>query len=359
MKRLLSITFSLLMVSSYVFGQTDTTYTEEEDYSIYDNLEFADEGTKRFASVKVSGKSPDKLISVGYDWQGAYDSDAAALGLSPAENADITATHGFRFETNVPVISKNNIIIQAGLLYWNTIYEFENENQLVNPLHRTLADNGLNTIELSSTIYKPLNETSFLLFQLRGGMSGDYSMEELQNTKYNRYALAAIWGKKPNDRKQWGLGLSRTYRAGELNYIPVVLYNWTSVDRKWGVETVFPARGDVRYNFNPRSMLFFGFDLEGNSYRIGNQGTALAEPLNDLEIRRSELRFRFRYERQLTGFIWISAKVGYRYNYSFNVDQVADGEDFFRGFFGDQEYAMENELTNPLFFNFSINLVSP
>ena len=93
------------------------------------------------------------------------------------------------------------------------------------------------------------------------------------------------------------VGLSRTYRAGELNYIPVVMYNWTATNRKWGVETLFPAKGDVRYNFNPRSMLFFGFDLEGNTYRIGNQGQALPDPLADLELRRSELRFRFKYER--------------------------------------------------------------
>ena len=32
---------------------------------------------------------------------------------------------------------------------------------------------------------------------------------------------------------------------------------------------------------------------------------------------------------------------------------------FFRGFFGDQPYTMENTLTNPLFFNISLNLVSP
>lgn len=136
------------------------------------------------------------------------------------------------------------------------------------------------------------------------------------------------------------------------------MYNWTSTNRKWGIETLIPARGDVRYNFSPRSMLFAGFDLEGTSFRIGNNNE-LSLPYNDLEIRRSELRFRLKYERQLISFIWVSAKVGYRYNYSFNVDRAENGDDFFRGFFGDQLYVMENNLTNPLFFNFSVNLVSP
>ena len=341
-------------------AQTDSTYTEDqdEDYSIYDNLEFEDESAKRFASIKVSGKSPDKLISVGYDFQSGYDMTADGFGTFAESTERVNHTQGIRLGANIPVISKNSIIVQTGLIYWNYKYDFENSDALSHPLHQTLNNNGLNTIDGAITVYKPLNETSFLLARFAAGMSGDYQFGDFQPMKYNRYSAALLWGKKPTDTKQWAVGVSRTYRAGELNYLPVFMYNWTSTNRKWGIETLFPARGDVRYNFSPRSMLFAGFDLEGTSFRIGNNNE-LPVPYNDLEIRRSELRFRLKYERQLIGFIWVSAKVGYRYNYSFNVDRAENGDDFFRGFFGDQLYVMENTLTNPLFFNFSVNLVSP
>lgn len=350
----------LIINAGNIWAQTDTTESTEdyEDYSIYDNLEFADVGAKRFANVKVSGKSPDKLISIGYDYQGSYDMDAAAFGGFPASSRKVNSTHGVRLEANIPIISKNSIIVQGGFSYWNFQYDFENSDNFTNPLHAYLHENGLNVLGLSVSIYKPINENTFILGRIAGTMAGDYEIGELQPMNYTRYAVAAVYGKKPNDYKQWGFGLSRTYRAGELNYIPVFLYNWTATSRKWGIETLFPAYGDVRYNFSPRSMLFFGFDLEGASTRLGND-QELAEPYDDLELRRAELRFRFRYERKITGFLWVSAKVGYRYNYSFNVDRVKDGEDFFRGFFGDQDYVMENELTNPLFFNVSLNLVSP
>ncbi|MFK7756457.1 MAG: DUF6268 family outer membrane beta-barrel protein [Flavobacteriales bacterium] len=359
--RFLSLfTLCVVMPFTGLVAQIDSTLTdEEEDYSIYDDLEFVDESAKRFASVKVNGKSPDKLITVGYDFQGSSDLEASGFGDIAASSRQINATHGLRIGANIPVISKNSIILQVGFDYWNSHFDYEQSgSELEHPLHNTLNINGLNTIELSTTAYKPLNDKSFLLARMSAGMSGDYALEDFQPLNYNRYSVAVLWGKKPTDSKQWAIGVSRTYKAGELNYLPVVLYNWTSANRKWGIETLFPARGDVRYNFNPRSMLFFGFDLEGTSYRIGNSGE-LDEPFNDLEIRRGELRFRLKYERQLTGFIWISAKAGYRYNYSFNVDRAPEGEDFFRGFFGDQSYVMENELTNPLFFNLSINLVSP
>jgi hypothetical protein len=78
------------------------------------------------------------------------------------------------------------------------------------------------------------------------------------------------------------------------------------------------------------------------------------ENIMNPELRRSELRLRFTFERSLKDFIWVSAQAGLRYNWSFNVDD----NDFFRGF-GDQPYAFENDLTEAFYFNFSINLVSP
>ena len=175
-----------LIPFSFLVAQTDTTQTEdEEDYSIYDDLEFVDESAKRFASVKVSGKSPDKLISVGYDFQGSYDMEADALGAFEKSTQQVNSTQGFRFGANIPVISKNSIIIQAGLIYWNYQYDFKNADNLTNPLHQTLSNNGLNTIDAAITVYKPLNETSFLLARFAAGMSGDYEFGDFQPMKYN------------------------------------------------------------------------------------------------------------------------------------------------------------------------------
>jgi hypothetical protein len=357
---------AILCFGMVAVAQTDTTAVEEEeeDYSMYDNLDFVDEATKRFAPVKIKGISPAKLITVGYDFQGSYDMTAGSFatdrGTYAEQTAEVNSTQGLRVEANIPVISKNSLVVQVGARLWDINYDFENPQSLTNPLLTNLQNNNLTSIGLNSTIYKPLNENTFLLFRVAAEMNGDYGLDKLQSMSYNRYSIAALWGKRPTDNKQWAIGISRTYRAGEMNYIPIIMYNWTSSNNKWGTEILFPARGHVRYTVNSRNMLFAGFELEGNSYRIGNDGGALSDSdFDELEVRRSELRFRFVYERQLKGFVWVSAQAGYRYNYSYNVDQVADGDEFFRGFFGDQEYALENDLTNPLYFNVSINLVSP
>ncbi len=349
----------LFLCTTGLFAQEDSSAVEEEDWSIYDDLEFADEGTKRFASAKIKGLSPAQFISVGYDYQAPYDITAGAFGSYAEETATATATHGLRVGANVPVYSRNNLIVQLGGQLWDVQYDMDREAGGNHPLLNSLGQNGLRTLGLNTTIFKPLNEYSFLLVQANVDMNGDYSLTEFQDMRYNRYSAAAIWGRRPNDNCQWGVGLSRTYRAGELNYIPVLLYNKTSVTGKWGTEILFPARGHVRYRVNARSLVLGGFELEGNSYRIGNQGMALAPPLDELELRKSELRFRLNYQRQITGFFWVSVQAGYRVMYSFNVDAVPEGQDFFRGFFGDQAFAIENRTGNPLYANISINFVSP
>ena len=357
---------SLLPVAFCANGQEDTTTTEEEeDWSIYENLDFADEGAKRFANAKISGLSPARFISVGYDFQAGYDLDAAAVVQgdmnNEAEKATIKSTSGIRVGANIPVLSRNDILIQLGGQYWNLNYAYDNPDNLSHPLHQTLSTNGLRTWGLNSTIYKPLNEFNFILVQLAGDMNGDYSVPQFQSMRYNRYSVAVLYGKRPSDYKQWAFGISRTYRAGELNYVPIFFYNYTSPTSKWGLEMLLPARGHFRYSFNKRSILMAGFELEGNSYRIGNQSTVFSAPLEEVEIRRSEIRARLMYQRQLSGFIWIAAEAGYRINYSYNVDDIPGGEDFTRlfGIVSDAPYVMENSIGNPVYFNISINLVSP
>ncbi len=364
----LKFVFATLMIIGVAFSLnaqiTDEEDEDEEDYSMYDDLDFTDGGTKRFCTSKIVGLSPQKLISIGYDVQGSQTLTAGSLNNFDPAIGEQTRTydfsHGLRFAANIPVISRNDIIVQAGVNHWRHSYVSSGSELTVldHPLHQVLENDGLQTTGINTTIFKPLNETQFLLFQGSMDINGNYDYDNFQSPRHARYSAAALWGKKPKDNKQWAIGVSRTYRAGELNYIPILLYNWTSPRGKWGTELLLPARGHVRYSFNARSMLFAGFELEGQSYRLNNNSD-INWGRDFVELRRSELRFRLMYERSLVNFIWLSVQAGYRVNYLYDLDELDDGREFYRGFFGDQPYFATNDLSNPWYFNISINLVSP
>ena len=359
-KSLLAAVLALLW-HSFVLCQNDTLppAAEEEDFSMYENLDFADEGAKRFCTPKVFDLSPAKLISIGYDYQGAFDVDYGAMQTRiadfPGSTGKFSGAGGMRIMANIPIVSKTNVVLQGGINYART--DFYSSDQSTNtPLHTTLREKGLTTMGIHSTLFKPLDAERFIIAQASSDLNGDYGLNNIYPVRFARTSAALIYGKKKNDRKMYGFGLSRTYRVGEINYIPVFLLNWTATSRKWGVEMLAPARVHVRKTISARSLLLFGYELEGNSYRILRNGPFGAE---NLELRRSELRIRAIWETSMYKFIWLSLQAGYRHGYSFNVDSFENNKEFFRGFFGDQAYKQENTLNGTWYVQLSINLVSP
>ncbi len=375
----------LLVWASALFGvnalqaQTDKNLTDssvapaiidaEEDFSQYDDLSFAAEGAKRYCSPKIEGLSPAKLISVGYDYQMGYTMTADTFrpenlaNVSMKESAKLLSSNGIRLGCNIPVISKTNLVWQMGFNYWEQRYKFENPDALKNPMLTSLRDNGLRTMGINTTLFKPLDDVKFLLFQGSADLNGDYQFGKFMPLRYTKYSGALIYGKRTGEKKQWGLGVARTYRVGELNYIPIIFYNSTDIANKWGTEILFPARAHVRRTFNSRNMLFAGYELEGQSYRLWRSNDASGLNLRDekAEIRRGEIRLRMVYEFSIKDFLWMSIQAGYRINYRYNVDRLDDDREIYRAFglASDAPYFMTNQLTNPLYLNISVNLVSP
>lgn len=364
MNKLKYLSFVFLIPFWGVSQEDTTAYEEEEDYSMYEDV--VDVGKMvTWASPKIFDLSPNKFISVGYDVTGTSKLTSSRIGsFTPSE--EITDTresklnyHGLRINANIPVVSLSNILWQMGAGY-NTAYmnnedlmdtSFISQSQFADELNK-----GLTAINLNTTVFKPLSEKHFLLFQGMIEVNGNYDFGSNSPSLANaKYSAALLWGKRPHDRLQWGVGLARTYRAGELNYIPLLLYNYTSESRKWGTEILFPARAAYRRKFNPRNILLAGYELEGSSYRL-QQGSV---PLNNFEYRRSEIRLRLDYQRQLVGFIWVGLQGGVILNYSVNADDLSpNNKDFYRGFFGDQTYAMRNTLSPAPYVQLSLSLVS-
>jgi len=358
--RHLLLFFSLLFCASSGIAQTDST--AEDDYS---QLGYAGTETKTWANPKIFGLSPQRFVSIGFDRQLPYEMGISGPGSyakdddpAASEKFRVQQTGGLRLGLMIPLLSTNRFLWQTAANYWRTAYRMdatEKEAPVSTTLGSVLNERGLRNLNWTNTLFIPLNEHQFVLFQGQADFSGDYGSGQRQDLSSLRYSGALMWGKRPHDRKQWAIGLARTYRVGNMNYIPVLLFNYTSESRKWGTEVLFPARAHYRRTFSPRNLLLAGYELEGQSYRIG----ALSNQEESLEIRRGELRFRLDYQHQLFGFIWAGVQAGIRLDYSFDADYLPDGKEFFRGFFGNQTFAFKNNLSPAPYFQMSLNFVSP
>lgn len=329
-----------LFFSTALMAQTDTTKTEEFNFDEFGDADAS--STKAFCTQKVSYLSPTKLISVGYEAQLPFH--WSKVGDKVVSSTHVNSFRGLRLAFNTPVVSRSNFILNLGLNYWNTSVNLANPER--SPLFGRLED-GLRMTSLNATAFKPLNSKHFLIFQGQADLNGNYRSLDQISGKAMTYSGAAIFGWKKNDNFMWGVGITRTYRAGQVLHIPAILYNRT-FNQKWGVEALLPARLNVRRNFGPTSYLMAGFEIEGNAYYLTPKNAN--EP--DWFLRRGEMKPRITYERQLGGFIWLSAQVGWRYNWRFDVFNTQNPV-------ANQRPVFENGLGNPLYFNIGINLVSP
>ena len=276
--RLLVVIF-LLTCTNLVYAQIDSTANEEEDYSMYDDVEDLGE-IKIYCSPKIFDLSPNRFISIGYDVVGKGTFKTSEEGIYkptddvPKNDQSKLNYSGLRINANIPVVSNLKFVWQIGAGFNQASFS-TSQNATVSD-HNSLLDelnDGLTSINLNTSFFKPVGEKNFLILQLLAEQNGNYrlgSSENGPNIANTKYSGTALWGKRPSDYLQWGLGVSRTYRAGELNYIPVFMYNYTSKNRKWGTEILFPARALYRRKINARNILLAGFELEGASYRLYN-----------------------------------------------------------------------------------------
>lgn len=367
-KKILIIASILGLSLGQVWAQKDSIAEEELDFSAFADAESA-EGTKRYCTNKVLGISPNKLISIGYDFQGKHDLQTSHNPnysnqqgdpmVYPNSSTSFGNASGLRLLVNYPIISNTKLLLTLGANYWRTNYSVDQKpttTQFRPYLSDALEQRGLTTVGVNSTIFKPLNEKYFLLGFVSADANGDFTLGDEKLGDYlgqPKYSAAVFFGKKRNDYSILAFGVSRTYRPGALGYIPLILFNHTFQNKKWGIESIFPARAAVRRTFNPRNLLFFGYELEGQSYSLINRTN---DPFfNNLELRRSEIRPRITYEFALSGFVWMSLQAGYRINYNFNVD-IGDN---LRLLGSDNPYFIDNKISNPLYFQVSLNLVSP
>jgi len=340
---------------SHCFAQvkTDTLKVEEEDYSQYADVETATSKVKRYCSQKVVGLSPAKLISIGYDLVGNNSLTSDTIGNYFDGESTINYNNGVRFAANFPVISNNKMILNLGVNYLDFKYQFKDASNYLHPLNNTLAKYGLRSYGANATLFKPLNEKQFIIAQASFDANSSSGIDEFQSD-YLKISGAAIFGFKPHERLQYGFGVTRTYRGGGINYLPVILYNYTFVNKNWGIEMLLPARANLRYTINARNMLLAGFEVEGNSYALVKFKQEYNLLYNNVQLHRSEIRPRLTYEFSVYKFIWLSLQAGYRLNYKFNIDE---GDNYKT--ISDKPYVMENSLKGSYYFNLSLNLVSP
>lgn len=332
-----------ILLSIPLWGAAQVDSTELFDYSQFGDAQ----GVKRYCNQKVINQTPQRIVSIGFERQGSFTMpDLPLSAMLPAmQSFSITQMTALKAQVNIPVLSTNKIIWQLGASYWGSRFAFADPGQ--HQIAKQLSTHTLTSTGINTTLFKPLNEKNFLIVQASADINGIFHDFDDITGQAVTVSATALYGWKLSEKNMLGLGVARTYRAGQVIHLPVVLWNKTFNDR-WGMELLLPARGHLRYNFSTSSIVQLGYELEGNQFSMSIPGSTNGT----IFLQRGELKPRLQWDKKLSGFLWFNAQAGLRYNWRF------DGMDVYNGEALNQRY-FTSALGNPLYIGFSLNFVSP
>lgn len=332
----LKLSLIALLATQIITAQTVDT-TDFVDYSKFSDAE----KVVRYCTPKIINQTPQKIWSVGAEYQTGFNMPLTNSSSSISNNESINNVFGWRANVNLPVVSKDKLIWQAGANIYNQKF---NSNTISSSAISNIASNSFTSIGLNTTVFKPLDEDNFIIAQAQIDANGlGLFNKEVVLTKAITASGSVIYGWKKNDNNMFGFGVSRTYRAGRLLYVPVILWN-KNFNSKWGMEILLPARGHIKYKSNTKNIFQFGYELEGNQFLSATNST-------NIFYQRGELKPRVMWDKQIGQFYWLNVQLGYRINSRFEATNSYDGDK--------ENVIFKSQLGNPFYLAFNFSFATP
>ncbi len=306
-RRLLPLICLLLFAARPVYGQVKPDYFPDD---VDANISSA--AIRCYCKPGVRNKSRSKGLEIAYmrTGSGTYEpeSDGQQTPYSSFKN-----WQGLTASLQAPVLNKPGIKLLVGYRYIAETVAFERIGANHQETFQSIDGKLLNSHSLSLMFSKSLNETEYLLLRLRNSANGNYRGLRLYDRRFNIHKVLAMYGKKPHEDLEWGLGLNFSYGfRNRVSLLPFVLYN-RNFNEKWAIESALPAFIFVRRNLTMKTLLLGGVEYSGQSYRIDvNPAPA---PL-DYAYNHAEILASVQLEQQLGEWLWLNFKVGYQHNLS-------------------------------------------
>ena len=213
----------LIICSKVAIAQVDSA--DVIDYSKFGDAE----GVKRYTTQKILNQLPQRIVSLGYEYHAGFDMPSVPISsmLPAMQNFRVNQVSSLRAQANIPVISTNKIIWQLGANYWGS--KFNVDNPGTNLFAGNLDNRSMITSGINSTVFKPLNEKNFLIFQASADINGVFREFNDISSKAITVSGTAIYGWKTSEKNMIGAGISRTYRAGQILHVPVLFWSGLTI----------------------------------------------------------------------------------------------------------------------------------
>ncbi|QSE99262.1 hypothetical protein [Fulvivirga lutea] len=244
-----------------------------------------------------------------------------------------------------PIILKERTNIIGGFGYRHEQFKFNNLTDANYPLFERFDDKSLKRVTFSSYLKHDFNEKKFLFMYFNSSLNSDkprfrYFLPQL------KISLATLKGKRIGLHKEIGYGISFGYDFGQPAVFPLFMLN-NDFSLHWGYELLLPKSAKLRYSPNVSNHFISTLELQGASYYLRD---SVLESYNELEFRRSSVRFTLTYEREIHDWLWFGLTAGYRIPINIFLSEPGDRR---------ADAVITIEARTAPYINFAIFLVPP
>ena len=259
----------------------------------------------------------------------------------------INSLRNLLFDLKIPIINKDGFKLLLAYKYVQDDYDLGAIGADFSTVFSGLENEVLKGNDYGIIISKSIDENKYLAFYGKYGAKGNYEKWTSFDPKYAIYKARLLFGKKPKEDYEWGIGLNFTSSFRNTTMLPFIILNKNFND-KWGFESVLPAYALMRYNLDKKNIFLGGMQVAGQTFRVDLPNDSMPDMPFDYSINRSEIRVTALWERQIVPWIWTSAQLGYQFHFTTKFEAKNDVSPTF-----------DVDPTNSIFFNLSLFLSPP
>ncbi len=289
------------------------------------------EAETNFCTPGILNKSRSRGVDIAFNFLngGAMRNDGEG---QDGKAGQLNSLQSIILKVKVPLINRPNFKLLLGYSYMPEKYFFSsipNEfalartgptfSDIFNDLdERRLKHNSFNLYAM-----KPLDDRHYLTFRLSAAYNGDYQGWNKFEQRYAIYSATTAYSIKKNEDFEYGFGLAFRHNFRRTLLLPFFIYN-RNFNEKWGLETVFPAYVNGRYNFNKKTILLFGYQYNSAAYSVDIHDSMLDQQ-HIYHLIHREVLVGASIERQVVPWVWVNLKAGLQLNLPTDFEATADG----------------------------------
>jgi hypothetical protein len=281
---------------------------------------------KALCAPGILNKSRSKGMEVSYTRIGGGPiTNNTQSSFAPEE---INYLQSLKFKLKIPVLNQPDLKILIGFKHQPETIFFDDPSLIkANSVFKDVHATRLKSSGLGIYAMKSINATQYTGIQFKINYNGDYDQLINFDNQYRDINISWAYGYKLDEDFEWGYGVTFSSNFRRTLALPFLFYN-RNFNEKWGVESVFPAYIDMRYNLNKKTILLGGYKFNSNNYSIDKSRVGTTAPIN-YHMNHAELQFGVSVERQLVPWVWMNARGGFQYNLNTRLEsQVPEFDSF-------------------------------